>query len=362
MDKKLGFAYIWRAAAETIGFYIWSDNQHLMALTLEIIIPLATILVGLYFILKGSEWITDAAVPLARMLNTTNTAIGLVLVSVLLSLPELFVALSAIYKGHTAIGIGTSIGSIIVNLGLIIGLAAITHPLKIPRHVITRDAVFMLIATIVVSLVALDDLKINQRDGFVFILLFIPYLINVYEQEKTLAARERNKESEMIETTLNLFGKISKVDLVIHDGRIVFFIGVVLLLFGSELFTSSLITISTLFGLPEFLIGVTIGALGPSIPNLAAAYQASKRGFDELVISETIGSNIFTLLITLGIIAVVSPITIDSTTANVTTPALLVITIIFFLFTLTGKISRAAGGVLLFIYLMTMISEFLVRF
>jgi cation:H+ antiporter len=325
------------------------------------ILEIALTLVGLYLILKGSEWVTDAAVPLAAFLNTTHVAIGLILVSLLLSLPELMVAMSAMAKGHADLGIGTVIGSIIVNLGLIIGISAMMRPLKIPRHLITRDAVFMLVITIVVSLLVLEDRTATRRDGIVLLLLLIPYVVNIYEQEKSLAMKERHRESEMISKTLQFTGKINGVDLVIHDSRLIFLGGLVMLLVGSELFTSSLISIAALAGVSELLIGLTIGALGPSISNLAAAVQAVRKGYDELAVSETIGSNILTLLMTLGIIAIVQPFNVDAITATITAPALLVVTATFFIFTMKGTISRPAGAVLVGMYLVAMALEILAR-
>ncbi|HSB47028.1 MAG TPA: sodium:calcium antiporter [Candidatus Bilamarchaeum sp.] len=325
------------------------------------IVEIAMGLLGLYLILKGSEWITDAAVPLATYLNTTYIAVGLVLVSVLLSLPELLVSASSLIKGQSDISIGVVIGSIIVNLGLIIGLSAILRPLKIPRHVITRDAVFMLVATIVVALIVLDDLRVTGQDGLVFMLLFIPYLINIYEQEKQLAVKEKKKESEMITRTLSFIGKIGGAEVVIKDSRLVFVFGIAILLIGAELFTGSMIGLAAALGVPGILVGLTIGALGPSIPNLAAALQAIRKGYDELAVSETIGSNIFTLLVTMGMIAIVHPFTLDAATAQITIPALLIITGAFFVFAFTGTISRLMGAVLLVMYILTLVGEIVFR-
>ncbi len=325
------------------------------------IVEIALVLVGLYLILKGSDWVTDAAVPLAAFLNTTYVAVGLVLVSVLLSLPELLVSVSSVIKGHTDIGVGVIIGSVIVNLGLIIGISALIRPLKIPRHVITRDAVFMLVATMVVTLLVLEDLQVTTRDGIVFLLLFIPYLVNVWEQEKSLAAKERRKESEMISKTLQFVGKIGGAEVIIQDSRVIFVVGMVMLLAGTELFTGSMISLAAIFSIPEILMGLTLGAIGPSIPNLAAAVQAVKRGYDELAVSETIGSNIFTLLITLGILAIARPFTIDLVTAGVTGPALLLVTGTFFVFALRGTISRSSGLVLITLYGISLAAEYLFR-
>ena len=186
------------------------------------ILEILLLLGGAFLILKGSDWITDASIPLANSLNTTNIAIGLVLLSFLLSLPELLVAFFSIIQGHPEIGIGASMGSVIVNLGLIVGISAILHPLRIPRHVITRDAVFMLVITIVVPLIALTNFSLSRRDGVVLLLLFIPYLINVYEQEKTMARTQRKRESDMIVKTLGFIGKTGGPEIIVHDTKVIF--------------------------------------------------------------------------------------------------------------------------------------------
>jgi cation:H+ antiporter len=325
------------------------------------ILEILLAILGLYLILKGAEWVTDAAVPIAGYLNTTHIAVGLVLVSVLLSLPELLVALSSIVSNHADLGIGVIIGSIIVNLGLIVGISAIIRPLKVPRHVITRDGVFMLIATIVVTLMVLGGGTATRRDGIVFLLLLVPYMVNIYEQEKTLAMKERRKESDMITKTLQFTGKIGRAELVIHDSRIIFVAGIAMLLIGAELFATGLISIATQAGISEILLGLTIGALGPSLPTLAAALQAVRRGYDELAVSETIGSNIMTLLMTLGILAIVQPFSVDHITASVTAPALLIVTATFFIFTMKGTITKWSGAVLLGMYLFAMAMEIIAR-
>ena len=324
------------------------------------ILEIAFLLAGLYLILKGSDWITDSAVPLAEKLNTTNIAIGLVLVSILLSLPELIVTLLTIAENHVEIGIGACMGSIVVNLGLIVGLAAMIKPLRIPRHVITRDAVFMVVITIVVALIALENFSLTRRDGLVFLLLFVPYLVNVYEQEKTLAHNEKKHESEMITKTLTFIGKTGGAEIIVKDSRVIFIGGAAMLVAGSVLFTNSLISLSSILNMPELLIGLTLGAIGPSIPNLVAAIQAVRKNYVELAISETIGSNIFTLLITLGIIAIVHPFSIDPITAVITTPSMVLISLSFFILAMRGTISRIGGAALLTIYIFTLILEYMV--
>lgn len=326
-----------------------------------VLVEVLLAVVGLALILKGSEWVTDAVSFVAHQLRTTNVAVGLLLVSLLLSLPEVVVALSAIAKGHAAIGFGVTIGSVIVNLGLVIGLAAMVNCLRVPRHVVTRDGVFMLVATLVVATFALGDFRFDRSDGFVLLLLFIPYVVNVYAQERQLAKAEQNKEAVTLTKSLELTGKMGLGELKIHSGLVILVIGAAMLVAGAEMFTTSLIGFARIFGLPELLVGLTLGALGPSLPNLAAALQAARRGYDELVVSEAIGSNIFTLLVTLGVISIIQPVTVGPVTAMVTTPALVAVTFVFFYFLMHGEFSRASGRLLVGCYFGVLLIELAAR-
>lgn len=313
------------------------------------IVELLLVVTGSYLLLKGSEWVTDSSVSLAKKLGTTNLAVGLILISVMLSLPEMLVALNAFLKHHEQVSIGVSLGSVIVNLGLVLGIAAILHPIKVPRHVVSRDGIFMLVATIVVALIALEDRQITMRDGIIFLLLFIPYIINVFEQEKQLAKHEKEKEAQDLSKTLTLFGKLGETP-TLKRGPWLFALGGIFLIIGAELFIRGLISAAATAGISDALIGITLGALGPSLPNLVVAFQASKKGFDEIAVSQSIGSNIFTLFVTLGFLSLLSPINITESFAATTIPVLLTVTIVSFVFLLKRKIGRKEGIVLVALY------------
>ena len=317
-------------------------------------------LFSVYVIMVGADWVTDSSVHVARRLGTSNLALGLIVISFLLSLPELVIALSSIIKGHPALGFGANIGSVIVNIGLIVGISALIRPMRVPRIMVTRDMIFMTVVSIVVVAMALEDNHLSRGDGLVFLLLFIPYAINVYEQEKNLPHEDRKLKTEKIAETLERYGDYDMYPKP-QTGMKYFLFGVLLLIVGSEIFLRVLMGLAESLNMPELLIGITLGAIGPSIPNLAAALGATKRGVEELVISETIGSNIFTLLITLGLIAVLSPMDIDNLTAMITAPALLLVTFTLLFAMLRGRVTRLDGVILLLIYISTIIFEFIFR-
>lgn len=325
----------------------------------EIILLLAfMILLSIIFITLGSDWATDSLIPLAQKLGTTHVAIGLTLVSIMVSLPEIIIAVWAAKLGHINISLGVIIGSIICNIGLMTGLSAMIKPLKVSRSLILRDSIFALCVAIVVLVLSTDQ-QITQSEGWAFILIFIPYLINVWVQEKSKHEAQKEKELKEVEIELDFiglqFGKIKA-------GILSFMFGMVLLLIGSYLFSKSLTWISGAFGFSDLLIGLTIGAIGPSIPNIAAAIQATLKNMEEVAVSETLGSNIFTLLVTLGILSIIQPITITAGWLRFDIPIMVAMSILLLTFMVyRQRISRAEGWILFLSYIAVLIMNIFIH-
>jgi len=293
---------------------------------------------------KGSDWITDSLIPIARKLGVSGSSVGLILVSAVVSLPEILIAVFATLKGYPAISFGVVLGSIICNIGLMTGLSALVSPLKVKPVIILRDGIFSIIVPILVFAVSSGG-QITRIEGFAFFLLFIPYTINVFLYEKQRASDEKVDDSKVVLIELDLigfdFGKLK-------PGWFTFILGLVLLLIGAQVFGLQLINIANNFHLNELVIGLTLGALGPSIPNIVAAHNATKKGMGEIAVSETLGSNIFTMLVTLGITSMLAPIIISKEWLQFDIPALVFMSFLLFFFLLTKKtISKREGFILL---------------
>ena len=316
-------------------------------MVLEFVIALLIGAVGLLALSKGSDWLTDSIIPIARHLGTSHTAVGLILVSALVSLPEILVAVIAATLGHPVISIGVVIGSIICNIGLMTGVAAIRKPLRVDRSSIVRDGVFAVVFAVVVMALAYDGM-LTRFEGVALFLLFLPYIITVWEDEKLKAPESREKDFQTAMVELNAIGmQFGKL----RAGPATFVLGTGLLLLGSHLFSSSLINIAQLSGLSDLLIGLTLGALGPTIPNIAASWSAGTRKMDGVVIGETLGSNIFTLLVTLGVLSIISPLVIAHSWITFDIPAMVFMSFVF-LFVMVRKreITRVEGAILLGLY------------
>ena len=293
---------------------------------------------------KGSDWLTDSLIPIARKLGVSGSSVGLILVSAAVSLPEILVAMYATLSGFPAISLGVVLGSIICNIGLMTGLSALVKPLKVSVTTILRDGVFSIVVPILVFAVSTGG-QITRLEGFAFFLLFISYTINVllYEKQRTPAQKSAHVQEVLIELDLIGFdfGKLK-------PGWFSFGLGLLFLLGGAQVFGGQLINLAQQFRINELVIGLTLGALGPSIPNIVAAYNATKKGMGEIAVSETLGSNIFTMLVTLGISAMLAPVVISDEWLNFDLPALILMSFLLFVFILTKHtISKREGFILL---------------
>jgi cation:H+ antiporter len=319
---------------------------------ITLIFSVVLAIAGLVLITKGSGWATDSLVPVAKRLNTTYIAIGLILVSIMVSLPEIIVAIYTALKGHMNISLGVIIGSVICNIGLMTGLSAMIRPLKVSKHLILRDGIFAVCIAIMVLVLSIDH-NITRAEGAAFILMFVPYVINVFIEEKSERLPEKEKELVEMELELQITGlKFGKI----RAGLLSFLIGISVLLIGSYFFSEALIKIAKLSGLSDLLIGLTIGAIGPSIPNIAAAIQGTMKKIGGIAISETLGSNIFTLLVTLGVLSMIRPINISTSWLRFDIPIMVLMSLIMLFFMIyKQEVTREEGAILFISYIVILI-------
>lgn len=318
---------------------------------------LLLLVVGIFIIGKGSDWLTDSLVPIAKKLGVSGVSVGLILVSAAVSLPEILVAVGAMLRGAPVISLGVVLGSIVCNIGLMSGLSALVKPLHVTMNMLLRDGIFSIVVPILIFAVS-NGGEITRLEGLALFLLFIPYIINVFLLEKGRSPAEKTRDIEDVEMELRLIGFDAGK---LKSPWMSFGIGLVLLLIGTYLFTGQLLSLASDLAIPELILGLTIGALGPSIPNIAAAYKATKRGLTEVAVSETLGSNIFTLLVTLGLLAILSPIKITEQWLILDLPAMIIMSILLFAFCVTDRmISKKEGGILLGGYILLLLVQIII--
>jgi cation:H+ antiporter len=271
--------------------------------------PLDTLLLlaGLALLLGGGELLVRGAAALARSFGISPLVVGLTVVAFGTSAPELAVNLAAALRGEGGISFGNVVGSNIANVGLIVGLAALVRPLSVHVTVILREIPMMLLASTVVLVMSFQSRLegaadvFRRSDGLILLLLF-----GVFLYYTTLdALRQRGSAAIAREVE-----DIAEEGLAAGRGRSLLLtgLGLVGLIAGGELTVRSAVAIALALGISKAVIGLTIIAVGTSLPELVTSVMAARRGQSDLAMGNVVGSNIFNLLLVLGLTATVRPI------------------------------------------------------
>jgi len=317
---------------------------------IDLVLWVAALLTSIFFLSKSADWTADSVVALTHKLNTTKVAIGILLVSLLYILPELLVSLFAAARGEMEIAFGNIVGSNIGNIAFMIGLSAMFSTLVVHRRVIIRDGIFLMVATISAFAFMLDGF-VSQTEGIVLLSLAVFYIINVYEQEKIEAPEEREREAKEIAIEIDLLTTLTGKRLEIRNAYVSFAIGIIVSLITADLLVLSVVNIASILGASELLLGVTVVALGTSFADIATAVAASRKGHGDLAVAGCLGANLFTIMIVLGLTALINPLPVSSETLLMNGSIFIFITALFFVYMITMKIGKLKGLTLLFIYM-----------
>ena len=256
------------------------------------------------------------------------------------SAPELAVSLNAAMNNASDISLGNVIGSNIANIGLILGLSAVISPLVVQAKIIRMDAPIM-ITSMLLAVVFLLDNQISRLEGLILATALIAYIAFTFLQAR--------KEPELVQEEYLQGIPQSRGRLAIDLGLI--FLGLGLLIAGGKLLVMAAVSIALLFGMSEAVIGLTIVALGTSLPELTATLVAARRGYGDIAIGNIIGSNIFNVLGILGITALITPLqTGNILWADIICMVLLCLLTYLFLFS-RSKVERYEGILLVLLYI-----------
>ncbi|MDP6416710.1 MAG: calcium/sodium antiporter [Gammaproteobacteria bacterium] len=261
---------------------------------------LGFLFLGFIVLIKGADLLVDGASSIAKRFGITEIVIGLTVVSFGTSSPELFVNLLAVARGSTELALGNIIGSNISNTLLVLGAAAIVLPLAIKRNTVRREIPLALLASLAVLFLANDSFidganssVLTRVDGLILLLLFSVFLYYTYGIAKV---KGKNLDSPDI-----IRRSLPKSLLMVISGMAG-------LAAGGHWIVSSATDLALVFGLSESVIGLTIIAIGTSVPELATSVVAAFRGNADIAVGNAVGSNIFNLLFVLAITSLVSPI------------------------------------------------------
>ncbi|MBP9869487.1 calcium/sodium antiporter [Patescibacteria group bacterium] len=256
---------------------------------------------GLAALIKGADWLVDGASSLARRLGISPIVIGLTIVAFGTSAPELIVNLVAAFRGNTDIAIGNIVGSNLANILLILGIAGLITPLVVKKNTVWKEIPLALLACVLVLIMASDALltgrpanTLDRIDGIVLIAFFIIFLYYTFGISKAEAEGE-NVETHPLAPTI---------------GWIV--AGLALLVVGGKFAVDGATDIATSLGISERLIGLTVVAIGTSLPELLTSAVAASKGKADIAIGNVVGSNIFNVFWILGVSSILRPLPFSS--------------------------------------------------
>ncbi len=298
------------------------------------------IVLGLVLLVWSADKFVEGASGIAKNFQVPPMIIGLTIVSLCTSLPEMLVALLAALDGNNNLGIGNAIGSNIANIGLVLGVTALIAPLAVQSKVLKREyPVLFLIMLLALSL--MWDGELSRWYGLVLIVglvLLIVWLLR-------LGLRERDSALEAE------FDDVIPKNADMKSSVLWFVVGLVVLLLSSKIVVWGAVEIATLLGVSDLVIGLTIVAIGTSLPELVASIVSVLKNEAELAIGNVLGSNMFNILAVLSMPALVAPGEFDGQTWTRDMPVMfiftLVLIVVMYSFKSSGRISRVEGGLLL---------------
>ena len=275
---------------------------------LIIIIYSILIVFGLSMLFIGSELLIRGSVKIAKRMRISQIVIGLTIVAFGTSTPELVVSVNSALQGQTDISLGNIIGSNIINIGLILGLSAAIFPIAVHVKTIKREIPIMLAVSLFIIPISLDG-NISQIEGAILIISLFVFIFYSYRQAK----KDNNNvklDDNNNEVDTNTENK--KLDVPMMKNIIFIIVGIVLLYFGSKFTIDNAVAIANIIGMSERVIGLTIIAIGTSLPELITSVRAARKKHADLSIGNIIGSNIFNVLEILGIASLIVGIKVNS--------------------------------------------------
>ena len=300
-----------------------------------IFLNILLLLVGFVLLIKGADFFVDGSLSIAKLLKIPSVVIGLTIVAMGTSAPEAAVSISAALQGSNEIAVSNVVGSNIFNMLAVVGVCALISPMPLDRNIVKRDFPVNIVATVVLLALVLLGNSLGRIDGAVMLALMIAYISWLV----VAAIKNREEGSDNIKTMSPILSVVCIIG------------GLAAIIFGGNLVVENAKAIASAAGLSETFIGLTIVAIGTSLPELVTSIVASKKGENGLALGNVVGSNIFNLLLILGLSSAVTPIAID-TASIINIIFVMIITVLMWILCLfTKKIGRIPGAVMVALYI-----------
>jgi cation:H+ antiporter len=305
-------------------------------------LSISALVAGMLGLIWGADRFVAGSASIARSIGISSLVVGLTVVSIGTSAPEIIVSVNAALKGSGELAVGNALGSNIANIGLVLGITLLIAPIPILRGLLKQEGLILLLVT-GFSGICLYNNYLGRTESVLLMLLIVPLLLFAAKYKKNLAESSETQITGSLTTRGAFFS---------------FLIGLVALLVSAEFTVWGAKSIALSLGISELVIGLTIIAIGTSLPELAASTISAMRGHHDIAVGNIIGSNLFNLLLVMGAAGGISPVTLDSHVFSrdfMTMAALTLLMLIFMLLALRnnadhGKLPKKVGLVLLGVY------------
>ena len=298
------------------------------------LISVVSLLIGFTLLVWSADAFTDNGAKIARIFNISPLIIGLLIFGFGTSAPEMLVSGLAAYDGHPELSIGNAFGSNIFNIGLVLAVAAIIHPVIVEKNVLKKEWLFLFLSTLVIGFLLMDGF-LSFVDGSILLILLLLFLYYVFNESK----KDNNLENEV--------SKDTNKDQSKEKTWLLLIISLVILVSSARLVVWGGTNLALAFGVSDLIIGLTVVALGTSLPELAVAISSALKKQHQMIIGNIIGSNLFNSLGVLAIPGLILPFQIPSEVMSRDYIYMLIFTLLILIFSLKLRINRFGGLILL---------------
>lgn len=298
------------------------------------LLPILSLLAGFILLMWSADTFTDNGAKIARIFNISPLVIGLLIFGFGTSAPEMLVSGLAAYDGHPEMSIGNAFGSNILNIGLVLGVTAIILPITVEKSVLKKEWLFLFLSTLIVGFLLLDGF-LSFTDGLILLSLLTLFLINVFRESK----KNNLTDSDSLENNSQKNDK----------GRtwLLLIVSLIILVSSARLVVWGGTRLALSFGVSDLIIGLTVVALGTSLPELAVSISSALKKQHQMVIGNIIGSNLFNTLGVLAIPGLILPFQIPTEVMSRDYLFMLMFTLLVLILSMRLKISRFGGFILL---------------
>ena len=315
---------------------------------MNIYLALFMLIGGFVLLIKGADWFVEGASSVAKLLKVPAIIIGLTVVAFGTSLPEASVSISSAIAGMNSLAVSNVVGSNIFNTLVVLGASALIVPVCVQPDSVRKEIPFSILCTVVLLAALLLGMNVGAAEttytigrigGLVLLAVFAFYM---YWQISAALKSRKAGENDEGEDEVKVLSPLKSLIFIV--------VGVACIILGGNFVVDGASAIALKFGMSETLVGMTIVALGTSLPELVTSMIAAKKGESDLALGNAIGSNIFNIVFVLGFSAFISPITVDIL-AVIDTVAVIAVSALVLVFSVTGKkISRAEGAIMVAAY------------